>query len=68
MLIGQDADNILCCLVKVGGVGEFGEVKVLWGELNFFCVPIRRSDWDVEVVTAVMVVGRTNIPTVDSMC
>ena len=33
VFIGQDADNIICCLEKVGGIGDFGEVKVLWEEL-----------------------------------
>ena len=68
MFIGQYSDNILCCLANVDGVGDFREVKVLLEELNCVCVPIRRSDWDVAVVTAVMVGVGANIPTVDSMC
>ena len=34
MFIGQDADNVLYCLAKVGVVGDLGEVKVLWKELD----------------------------------
>ena len=65
---GQDADNILCCLAKVGGVGDFLEVKVLWEELDIVCMPSRRSGWDVAVVTAVVIRGGVNVPTVHSMC
>ena len=68
LFIGQDYDNILCFLAKVGGVGDFGEVKVLWEELDCVCVPSRCSGWDVEVVTMVMVGVGDNITTVDSMC
>ena len=68
MFIGQDADNVLCCLAKVGAVGDFGEVKVLWEELDCVCVPSGCIGGNVEVVTAVMVEGRANIPTVDNMC
>ena len=68
MFIGQDADNILCCLAKVGGVGDFEGVKVLWEELECVCVPSICSGWNVAVVTVVVVEGGANIPTVDSMC
>ena len=27
MFFGQDADNIICCLAKIGGVGDFGKLK-----------------------------------------
>ena len=68
MFIGQDADNVLFCLAKVGGVGDFGGVKVLWEELDCVCVSGICSGGDVAVVTAVMVEGGANVPTVDSMC
>ena len=68
MFIGQDADIILCCLAKVGGFSDFGEIKVFWEELDWVCMSSRCSGWDVAVVTAVMVEGGANIPTVDSMC
>ena len=68
MLIGQDAYNVLCCLAKVGGVGDFGEVKGLWEELDGVCVPGGCSDGNVAVVTSVMVEGGANIPTFNSMC
>ena len=67
MFIGQDADHVLCWLAKVGGVGDFGEVKVLWEELDCVCVPSGRSGGNVAVVTVVMVEGGDNIPTVNSM-
>ena len=68
MFFGQDADNILCCLAEIGGVGDFWEVKVLWDKLDSVCVPSGRSGWDVVLVTAVVIGGGANVPTVDSMC
>ena len=68
VIIGQDADNVLCCLAKVGGVGDFGGVKVLWEERDCVCVPSGCSGGNVAVVTAVMVEGGANIPTVGSVC
>ena len=68
VFIGQDADNVLCCLAKVDGVGDSGEVKVLWGEIDCVYVPGGLSGGNVEVVTAVMVEGGANVPTVNSMC
>ena len=59
---------VLCCLVKVGGVSDFGEVKVLWEELNCVCVYGGCSGGDVAVVTAVIVEEGEILPTVDSMC
>ena len=41
VFVGQDSDDFLCCLVKVGGVGYSGEVEVLWEELNRVRVPGR---------------------------
>ena len=32
--VGKDADDVLCCLEKVGGVGYPGEVEVIWEELD----------------------------------
>ena len=54
--------------MNVGGVGDFGEVKVLWGELDCVCVPHGCSGGNVAVVIAEMVEGGSNVPTVDSMC
>ena len=68
VFFGQYADNILCCLAKIGGVGDFWEVKGLWEELDSVCVPSGRSVWDVASVTAVVVGRRANVPTVDSIC
>ena len=68
VFFGQGADNILCGLAKIGGVGDFGEVNRLWEELDSVCVPSGRSGWDVAVVTAVVVGGGSNVPTVDSVC
>ena len=68
VFFGQDADNILCGLAKIGGVGDFWEVKILWEELDSVCVHSGCSGWDVAVVTAVVIGGGANIPTVDSMC
>ena len=39
--VGQDADDVLCCLAKVGGVGYFGKVEVFWEELDRVRVPGR---------------------------
>ena len=39
VFFGQDSDNILCCLARIGGVGDFWEVQVLWEELDNVCVP-----------------------------
>ena len=33
-LVGHDADDVLCCLTKVGVVGYPGEVEVIWEELD----------------------------------
>ena len=68
VFIGQDADNVLCCLTKVCGVGDFGEVKVLWEELNCVCVTFGCSGGNISVVTTVMVEGGANITTVGSVC
>ena len=68
MFSGQDDDNILYCLANIGGVGDFWGVKVLWGELDSVCVPSGCSGWDVSVVTAVVIGGGANVPTVNSMC
>ena len=27
MFLGKNADNIICCLSKIGGVGDFGKLK-----------------------------------------
>ena len=68
VFIRQDDDNVLCCLAKIGGVGDFGGVKVLWEELDCVCVSGRCSGGDVAVVTILMVEGGSNVPTVNSMC
>ena len=68
VFIGQDADNVLFYLAKVGGVGDFGEVKLLWEALECVCVSGGCSGGDVAVVTALMFEGGANIPTVDSVC
>ena len=68
MFLGKNADNVLCCLAKVGGVGDFQEVKVLHEELDCVCVSSGRSGWDLAVVTLVVIGRRSNVPTVDSMC
>ena len=54
--------------MKVGGVGNLGEVEVLWEELNRVCVPGGCSGGNVAVVTTVMVEGGANVPIGDSMC
>ena len=64
LLFGQDADNILCSLAKIGGVGDFWEVKRLWEELDSACVPSGCSGRDVAFVTALVVGGGSNVPTV----
>ena len=38
-LVGQDADDVLCCLAKVGVVGYPGEFEVLQEELDRVRVP-----------------------------
>ena len=68
MFIGQDTDNILFCLKKVGRVGDFGNVKVLWEERDHVCVPGGCSGGNVAVVTAVMVEGGANVPTINNTC
>ena len=68
VFIRKDADNVLCCLAKVGGVGDFGEVKVLWEELDRVCVPGGFSGGNISVITTVMVEGGANVPDVDIMC
>ena len=68
VFIGQDADNVFCGLEEVGGVGDFGEVKLLWEELECVCVPSGCSGGNVAVVTVVMFERGTNIPTVNSVC
>ena len=64
---GQDADAILCGFAKIGGVGDFWEVKRLQEELESVCVPSGRSGWDVAVVTSVVVGGGSNVPTINSV-
>ena len=68
MFFGQDADNILYGLAKIGEVGDFWGIKRFWKELNSVCVTSGRSGWDLAVVTAVVVGGGSNLPTVDSVC
>ena len=63
VFFGQDADDILCGLSKIGGVSDFWEVQKLWEELDSVYVPSGRSGWDIEVVTAVVVGGGSNVPT-----
>ena len=67
MFLGHGADNILCGLAKIYGVGDFWRVKRLCEELGSDCVPSGRSGRDVAVVTAVVVGEGSNIPTVDSV-
>ena len=54
--------------MKVGGVGDLGEIKVLWEELDCVCVPGGCNGRNVAVVTTLMVEGGANVPTVNSMC
>ena len=54
--------------MKVGGVGDLGEVEVLWEELNRVCVPSGCSGGNVAVVTTVMVEEGDNVSTVNNMC
>ena len=68
VFFGQDADNILCCLAEIGGVGNCWEVKLLWEELDSVCMPSGRSGWYIAVVTEVVIGGGANVPTVESMC
>ena len=67
MFFGQDVDNIICGLAKIGGVGDFWEVKIVWEELDNVCVYSGSSICDVSVVTAVVVGGESNVPTIDSV-
>ena len=46
VFFGQDVDNILCRLAKIGGVGDFWGVKILWEELDSVFVPSGRRGWD----------------------
>ena len=68
VFFGQDADNILCGLEKMGGISDFWKVKKLWEELNSVCVPSGDIGWDVAVVTLVVVGGGSNVPIVESVC
>ena len=68
VFFGQDADNILCCLAKIGGVSDCWEVRLLCQELDSVCVPSVHSGWDVAVVIALVIGGGYNVPTVDSVC
>ena len=68
VFIGQDAETVLFCLAKVGGVGDFWEVKVLWEKINSVCIPSGCTGWYIAVVTAVVIEGGANVPTVNSMC
>ena len=67
VFFGQDADDILCELAKIGGISDFWEVNILWEELNSVCVSNGRSGWEISVVTAVVVGGGSNILTVESV-
>ena len=67
MFFGQDADDILCGLAKIGGVSDFWGVQRLWEELNSFCVPGGHSGWDIAVVKVVLVGGGSNVPTIDGV-
>ena len=67
MFFGQDADNVLCGVAKIGGVSDFWGAKRLWEEPEFFCVPSGRSAWDIAVVIAEVVGGGSNVPTVKSV-
>ena len=67
VFFGQYADDNLCCLAKISGVGDFWGVKVLWEEIDSVCVPSGRSGWDLAVVTLVVIGGGANVPTVNSI-
>ena len=67
VFFGQDSDDILCGLAKIGGVSDLWEVQRLWEELESVCVPSGRSGWDIAVVTSVVVGGGPTVPTVDSV-
>ena len=67
MFFGQDDDDILCGLAKIGGVSDFWKVQRLWEELDSVFVPSGRIGWDIAVVTWVVVVGESNVPTVDGV-
>ena len=47
VFFGQDSDDILCGLAKIGGVSDLWEVQRLWEELESVCVPSGRSGWDI---------------------
>ena len=68
LFIGLDTDDVLCCLEKVGGGDNLGEVEVLWEKLNRVCVPGGCSGGNVAVLTTVMVEGGANVPTINSIC
>ena len=55
-------------MAKVGGVGDFGKVKVLWEDLGSVCVPSGSSGWDVAVLIVAVVGEGANVPTVERMC
>ena len=67
VFFGQDSDDILYGLAKIGEVGDFWGVKGLWEELSSVCLSSGLSGWNVAVVTAVVVGGGSNAPTVGSM-
>ena len=67
VFFGQDADDILCGLAKIGGVSDFWGVQRLWEELGSVWVPSGRSGWDIAVVTSVVVGVGSNLPTVDGV-
>ena len=54
--------------MEVDGVGNLGEVEVLWEELNRVCVSGGCSGGYVAAVTSVMVERGANVPTVICMC
>ena len=67
MFWGQDVDDILCGLAKIGGVSDFWEVKIIWEELDSVCVPSGHSVGDIAVIKVVVVGGGSNVPTADSV-
>ena len=67
MFWGQDVDDILCGLAKIGGVSDFWGVQRLWEELGSVWVPSGRSGWDIALVTSVVVGGGSNVTTVNSV-
>ena len=60
LFVGYDADDAICCLAEVGGVGNFGEVEVFQEELKRVCMTGGCSVGDVAVATTVMVEGGAN--------